>query len=324
MSTNDSNKGAMVKASEKQLAANRTNAKKSTGPKSAAGKALVALNSVAHGIYSVSPVIEEVESKRSWTAYRFAMLDCMAPVGMVEMTLAERIILAAWRLRRVARYESEQIRLEQEEAMKKVGGMLRFELDEVDEELDADDLQKILYEPAWRERDWQAASALLTASDETKLSVESAEDLLYYSFMELGQTYDHFDSYWKQLQAPEAWTTGLIRQLVRGLTEQHKKPFEEFLRTLSDRTAKEMAKSRVLQLHAQQKLTEFRREHLLPDTETLEKVMRYESHLSRLFHRDLHELQRLQATRLGHPVTVPIAIDVDVSTESKSEPGGTE
>ena len=62
-----------------------------------------ALNSVAHGIYSVSPVVEEMESKRSWTAYRFAMLDCLAPVGMVEMTLAERITLAAWRLRRVAR-----------------------------------------------------------------------------------------------------------------------------------------------------------------------------------------------------------------------------
>ena len=47
-----------------------------------------------------------------------------------------------------------------------------------------------------------------------------------------------------------------------------------------------------------------------------------ESHLSRLFHRDLHGLQRLQAMRLGHPVAVPIAIEVDVTSEPKSEPGG--
>ena len=71
-------------------------------------------------------------------------------------------------------------------------------------------------------------------------------------------------------------------------------------------------------------LIEFRREHLLPDNETLEKIQRYESHLSRLFHRDLHELQRLQTMRLGYPVAVPIAIDVDVTREPKSEPGGTE
>lgn len=113
---NDSDNGAPVGSLEKQRAANRANARKSTGPKTAAGKALVALNGVAHGIYSVSPVIEELESKRSWTAYRFAMLDCLAPVGMVEMTLAERITLAAWRLRRVARYETEQIRSDQENA----------------------------------------------------------------------------------------------------------------------------------------------------------------------------------------------------------------
>jgi hypothetical protein len=29
-----------------------------------------------------------------------------------------------------------------------------------------------------------------------------------------------------------------------------------------------------------------------------------------------------QATRLGHPVAAPIAIDVDVCIEAKSEPGG--
>jgi hypothetical protein len=35
----------------------------------------------------------------------------------------------------------------------------------------------------------------------------------------------------------------------------------------------------------------------MPDAQTLGQVMRYESHLARLFRRDLHELQRLQAAR---------------------------
>ncbi len=309
-----------MNANDKQLVANRTNALKSTGPKTPTGKAMVALNSVAHGIYSVSPVIEEMESKRSWTGYRFAMWDGLAPVGMVEAILAERITLAAWRLRRVARYETEQIRLEQEGAMEEVGRRLGYKLNR---DLAAADVQEILDEAKWREERWQRISALSTASDETPLADEDAEDLIWFVHEQLGQT-KQFDGYWEQLPAPEAWNVGLIRQPIRGLSEQHGKPFEELLRTLSDRAAAEWGQSYQTAKEAQARVNEYRREHLLPDTETLEKIQRYESHLSRQFHRDLHELQRLQATRLGHPVTVPIAIDVDVSTESKSEPGGAE
>jgi len=309
-----------MNTNEKQLAANRTNAKKSTGPKTAAGKALVAMNSVAHGIYSISPVVEEMESKRSWTAYRFAMLDCLAPVGMVEMTLAERITLAAWRLRRVARFEADQIRLEQEDALEHVSRGLGYKLDL---DLDEAGLQQLMDEPKWREQRCEGVSSLLTASDDMPLSGEDAEDLLWFVHEALGQT-KQFDGYWKQLAAPEAWTVGLIRQLIRGLCDQHRKPFDGFLRTLSERAGAEWADSYQKERVARARVEKYRREHLLPDTEALEKIQRYESHLSRQFHRDLHELQRLQATRLGHPVAAPIAIDVDVSTESKSEPGGAE
>jgi hypothetical protein len=314
MNANDPNNATSANTSEKQIVANRTNALKSTGPKTPTGKALVSLNSIAHGIYSVSPVIEEVESKRSWTAYRFAMLDGLAPVGMVEAILAERIVLAAWRLRRVARYESEKIRLEQEGAMEHVSRGLGYKLDR---DLDEAGLQQMLDEPKWRQERHQWVSALLTASDETPLSGENAEDLLWFVHEALGQT-KQFEGYWKQLPAPEAWNVGLIRQLIRGLSDQHRKPFDEFLRTLSDRAAEEWARAHVTASDARARVDQYRREHLLPDTETLEKIQRYESHLSRQFHRDLHELQRFQATRLGHPVTVPIAIDVDVSTESKA------
>lgn len=45
----------------------------------------------------------------------------------------------------------------------------------------------------------------------------------------------------------------------------------------------------------------------------LEKVMRYERHLEQAIHKNLHELQRLQALRQGQPVAAPIAVDVAVS-----------
>ena len=52
------------------------------------------------------------------------------------------------------------------------------------------------------------------------------------------------------------------------------------------------------------------RERLLPDDKILEKVSRYEAHLSRLMFKALHELEALQVRRSGG--TAPLArLDVD-------------
>jgi hypothetical protein len=247
---------------------------------------------------------------------------------MVEITLAERITLAAWRLRRVVRFETEQIRLNQENAQEAVGRSLKYDL-EYDLDSDEDEprkplgVQGILDEAEWNERCWERMSILLDASDDTTQTENEAQELIWLALNQLGKP-DMFDPYWKQLPAVKAWTIGYIRQLVRGLTDQYQKPFDEFLRTLGQQVAEAAAQSSQKANLARVRMEQYRREHLLPDTGSLEKIQRYESHLSRQFHRDLHELQRLQATRLGHPVVAPIAIDVDVATESNSEPGGAE
>jgi hypothetical protein len=52
------------------------------------------------------------------------------------------------------------------------------------------------------------------------------------------------------------------------------------------------------------------RERLLPDDKTLEKVARYEAHLSRGLYKALHELEALQVRRQGG--AAPLArLDVD-------------
>jgi len=55
-----------------------------------------------------------------------------------------------------------------------------------------------------------------------------------------------------------------------------------------------------------------KRSRLLPPDGQSEKIRRYESHLERLLHRAMHELQRRQATRTGAPVVPPVAIDIDL------------
>lgn len=54
-------------------------------------------------------------------------------------------------------------------------------------------------------------------------------------------------------------------------------------------------------------------DRLLPSDAVLEKIMRYEVHLNRLFHRDLHAFQRLIAARADSLIAPSLAVDVDVS-----------
>jgi hypothetical protein len=50
----------------------------------------------------------------------------------------------------------------------------------------------------------------------------------------------------------------------------------------------------------------------LPDAPTLDRVTRYEAHLSRQMLQALHTLERLQAARAGRDVPPPAAADVTV------------
>jgi hypothetical protein len=58
------------------------------------------------------------------------------------------------------------------------------------------------------------------------------------------------------------------------------------------------------------------RERMLPDTATLQKITRYEAHLSRQLLQTLHELQRMQAARDGQAIPLPATLDVVVAGTS--------
>src|SRR5688572_1231989 len=100
--------------STQKVKANRRNAKRSTGPASDEGKAIVASNALRHGLLSWRPVLPEVEREEDWQDHLRRTLDSLAPEGQVEVALAERVALLLWRLNRVARYEREQVAMKQE------------------------------------------------------------------------------------------------------------------------------------------------------------------------------------------------------------------
>jgi hypothetical protein len=93
-------------ASEAQIQANRSNAQKSTGPRSAAGKAVVARNAVRHGLAARLEVIRG-EDRAAFDRHREALLGELAPVGARESMLAERVVGLSWRLERAGHLQNE-------------------------------------------------------------------------------------------------------------------------------------------------------------------------------------------------------------------------
>ena len=98
--------GGKIMASEAQINANRANAQKSTGPRTAAGKAVASRNAITHGFLAQETVIAG-EDAEEFALYRDRMLGDLAPVGGAEQDAAERIVGLAWRLRRAERLQTE-------------------------------------------------------------------------------------------------------------------------------------------------------------------------------------------------------------------------
>ena len=93
-------------ATEAQINANRLNAQKSTGPRTAEGKRVVSQNAVTHGLFARDAVIK-CEDPAEYELHREALLDELRPVGAIESMLAERIVSLSWRLQRVERMQNQ-------------------------------------------------------------------------------------------------------------------------------------------------------------------------------------------------------------------------
>jgi hypothetical protein len=95
-------------ATEAQVVANRRNAQKSTGPRTAEGKAAVSQNAVKHGLLAQADVIRG-EDREEFELYREELFWELNPLGTMECRLAERIVSLAWRLRRAERIANEAL-----------------------------------------------------------------------------------------------------------------------------------------------------------------------------------------------------------------------
>ncbi|HVW11749.1 MAG TPA: hypothetical protein VHC90_24370 [Bryobacteraceae bacterium] len=91
-------------SSTARIAANRSNAKFSTGPRTPAGKARSSQNAVKFGLFSGT--FTQPGERQEYAALRNQLYADFDPQSAIEQTAVEQICGAVWRLRRCNQLEA--------------------------------------------------------------------------------------------------------------------------------------------------------------------------------------------------------------------------
>jgi hypothetical protein len=108
----------------------------------------------------------------------------------------------------------------------------------------------------------------------------------------------------------DGWTVSLVRECISAIASAAGEDEEELIEAAIERARLDIISTKAAAERVEQNLARMSRERLLPDEKTLDKVARYEAHLSRGLYKALHELEALQARRAG--TAAPLArLDVE-------------
>ena len=296
------------------------------GPATQNGKEIARWNATRHGIRSPAPVVPGVEKAEEWEEHRDGILESLQPEGHLEEVLAERVALLSWRLHRVTRYETESIALFQEKAEVDLADRRRFDSRvlgaahpevvrgnlkmarsnyrllkrfpklEDDKHLSSFDAERILW-------------AVMEVTDRVAEGEVDPEDLLdEISIPGVPENTEDWEGY-------DGWSAGAVRVGIDAIASATDEDPEELLEFVTDSARRDVTGKEQAAEQVQRDLQRMSRERLLPEEKTLEKVARYEAHLSRGLYKALHELEALQARRTGG--AAPLArLDVDGLTGS--------
>jgi hypothetical protein len=290
--------------SAKQIAANRRNAAKSTGPRTPAGRAVSKLNALKHGILSREVLVrgqafEEDETELESLYRRF--WEELQPAGPVEEMLVDQIVTTHWRQRRALRAESGEIALS----------------------VDTGQRQRLRgTDPVLQWMKWTAFGDPIHAMEGSAVGCSILVDWLAELRAEVDREGKLTESAIGTLAArfggkPNRLTLELEafrRESAAASTGPDAPlPDREVTATLAflDRKLREFRNHR--NRHLEDELHEdeaLQAAAVLPSAKVLDKIMRYETKLERQLYRAMAQLERVQRLRNGETVPAPLSVQV--------------
>jgi hypothetical protein len=291
-----------------KLAANRRNAQKSTGPKTAEGRAASSLNSLKHGLLAKTVVVQGYKLKESTREFQTLCQEfytIYAPVGPAEEMLVDQIVTATWRLRRARTAESGEIALSVD------GGWWKREkhnplMDTLayPQLCGTEGLVGRLQQTVW------GCRYLIHCLSNLRYAVErggelTEEKMKFFTEQNLRGCPGNLGEKLEQLRA---WLMANPEKLEpEALRERHK---SEVLKCLNPeiRDAEYLLERNEKRENAEERSRQAAA--VLPSEETLDKILRYEAALERQLYRAMHQLERLQRRRQGENIPAPMSLDI--------------
>ncbi len=292
----------------------------SGGPKTEEGKEVARWNATRHGIRSPAPVVPGVEKEEDWEDHCDGILEDLAPSGHLEFTLAERVALLSWRLHRITRYETGAIAASQEKIEDEVAQSRRHSAS-ISEGIHPEDVRGRVKYASARHRLLKRFPKL---EDDKEFPATDADGILWDALQRtdvVAEGEEEEEDILKRISIPgvpkgvdwedfEGWTAGMVRAGLKAIAKATKEDPQELLEVVTEEAGREVGMAKYKADQVEREIELLSRQRLLPAEQILQKVSRYEAHLSRLMFKSLHELEALQVRRAGG--TAPLArLDVD-------------
>lgn len=282
-------------ATRKQVAANRQNAKRSTGPRTGAGKERSSTNSIRHGLLAQFHPIAG-EDPQEFSKFEERIRADLKPEGGFEESLVDRTIKDTWRLNRFDNVEGAL--LENSESLDNLSisellNVLRFFCGESGRTFD-----RFLEEFKFLTNNERNLQTL--AQDKLDLgSVGESQLAGAAKFARLADERNSLESI-------------LVKNLIARLGRPVPTATHAIQTGALDGTGGECAIPSTIEVRRIAR--SFARNRV-----QLELVLRYRTRIERSRDNALHELQRRQAIRQGQLVPAPEVVDVNVSFSGKDE-----
>jgi hypothetical protein len=280
------------------------------------------LNATRHGLLSDNPVVSGVETREGWEDHRAGVMESISPAGHLESILAERVALLSWRLARVTRYETEKISLAQEKIEEDIHERDRF-MRSIQGGSIADPThpEDIRGEAEWSKQRHNSLKRFVRLGPDKTMKGSAPSDVIHGVLMKAqGMTGEEIDQ--DDLTLPgvgededivelDPMKVGDIRGCIVSIAEAAGLDAKDLLERATEEARIDTAKSAYKLEETKREIDRRSRERLLPDSSQLEKIARYEAHLSKQLYTALHELEALQKRRLTGEETPLARLEVN-------------
>lgn len=321
-------------ASTPKSEANRRNAQRSTGPKSARGKANSRRNALKHGFLAKELLItggEGMESRAEFEQLLLKTRDYFQPVGTPEELLVDQIVAAYWRLRRLHQHEVGEIRSRLDDASTVLTNEKLQRLEQCRSTLalqqklaTSDSKVSLLRGMAPVELDiirqkFLACTngidfllqLLANASEEIAKTGSASVDLrwqlcLYFGFADPGIAHLSRMRSSESCQQPHS-----LHGAEATASSYLSSPTDMLARIDTEKNALLLRRAAVAQTEESARGANLNRLRL-PDAAPLQRIVQYESHIQRQLARAYAQLERLQRLRGGEDLPPPLTARLEL------------